>query len=98
MNAVTQFPSAFMRFDGETFDHGRDSVRLTSQLERVFDFMSDGQWHVLDELVMACGGTEASASARLRDLRKPRFGGHTVERKYLHDGIWAYRLLRTERC
>ncbi len=35
----------------------------------------------------------ASVSAQLRHMRKPRFGGHTVEREYVGDGLYNYRLI-----
>jgi len=54
--------------------------------------MSDGQWRTLGELSALTGDPEASISARLRDLRKPRFGGLTVERKYIRRGLFAYRV------
>jgi len=81
-------------FDGATIDHQRDHQRLTSQLQRVRERMSDGQWHNLRELVSLCGGTEASISSRVRDLRKMRFGGHTVERRNVGGGSWEYRLIQ----
>lgn len=84
-------------FDGETFDQERDGNRLASQLERVREFMSDGRWHTLLEIAHNSWGTEASASARLRDLRKPKFGSHRVEREYVQDGLWKYRLLPPDR-
>jgi len=39
------------------------------------------------------GDPESSVSAQLRHLRKPRFGAHTVEREYIQDGIYKYRLV-----
>ena len=42
----------------------------------------------------AVGSPEASVSARLRDLRKPAFGGHTVERQYVERGLFRYRVVR----
>lgn len=39
------------------------------------------------------GDPEASVSARLRDFRKLRFGGHTVERRYVEVGLFEYRVL-----
>jgi hypothetical protein len=39
---------------------------------------------------------ESSVSARLRDLRKPRFGGYQVERKYVFKGCFAYQLIVRE--
>lgn len=82
------------RRDGETFDQSRDGQRLAGLHARVAAFMSDGQWHTLAEIQAACGGTESSCSARLRDFRKARFGGHTVEREYVGDGLWQYRLTK----
>jgi hypothetical protein len=83
------------RFDGATFDPELDRPRLTRLLARVYAYMRDGEWRTLPEIAEACGGTEASVSARLRDLRKIRFGAYTVERCRLHPptrGIYAYRL------
>jgi hypothetical protein len=80
------------QFDGETFDPALDGKRLTSQLERVRELMKDGKWHSLAYISMDIGGSEASVSARLRDLRKVRFGGHTVERMRVKEGLWVYRL------
>lgn len=80
-------------FDGETFEAERDGKRLGSQLERVRDAMRDGQWWTLIDLAMECGGSEASVSARLRDLRKPKFGNHIIERQYVKDGLWQYRMV-----
>lgn len=68
-------------FDGETYEPELDFDRLTTLLERVYKRMSDGHWHTLAELATHCGGTEASVSARLRDLRKPRFGVHDVRNR-----------------
>lgn len=78
---------------GVTFDAERDEDRLNRQQRAVFAAMADGTWHTLDELARATGHPEASVSARLRDLRKPRHGGHTVEKTHLGHGLWAYRLV-----
>lgn len=81
------------RFDGETFSQARDGARLTAQLERVQKLMEDHQWRTLAQISAACeDAPEPSVSARLRDLRKPRFGGYTVERRYVADGVWEYRV------
>lgn len=77
-------------FDGETYDAERDSERLAGMLRRVQAVMADGHWHTLQELSWRTGGSEAACSARLRDLRKPKFGGHTVQRRYVHRGLWEY--------
>ncbi len=83
-------------FDGETYEPEFDRSRLTGQLMRVYSVVRDGRWHTLRELSEECGGSEASVSARLRDLRKVRFGEHTVERRRIGDaksGLFEYRLL-----
>src|SRR5262245_9192894 len=79
-------------FDGETYEHERDHARLHAQLSRVYRAMRGGTWHTLSDLETLTGDPQASVSARLRDLRKEKFGGHHVERRYLHDGLWEYRL------
>jgi hypothetical protein len=83
-------------FDGETFDRKRDGARLAAQLGRVRVALEDGEWHTLAELSVRTDAPEASVSARLRDLRKPRFGARTVERRYVGDGEWEYRMLPKE--
>ena len=82
-----------MLFDGETFAPERDGVRLTRQSKDVWRPMQDGAWRTLGEISAGTGHPEASVSARLRDFRKRRFGSHTVERKYLGSGLYAYRLV-----
>ena len=81
------------RFGGATFDAGRDGDRLRKQLAAVRTLMADGAWRTLAEIAAAVDAPEASVSARLRDLRKPQFGGATVEREYLTDGLWRYRMV-----
>ena len=81
-----------LRFDGSDYDHKRDGIRLTGQLERVFDVMKNGQWITLRELADRSRCPEASASAQLRNLRKERFGGFEIEKKYDHMGVFFYRL------
>jgi len=58
--------------------------------------MADGRWHTLREISGQTGDPEASISARLRDLRKRKFGGHSVLRQRLAGGKWRYRMVRTE--
>ena len=84
-----------MNFDGETFEQSRDGERLQAQLDRVHAYIRDGQWHTLKQIALACRSPESSVSARLRDLRKDKFGGHVIERRYVVRGLFEYRL-RTE--
>lgn len=87
-------------FDGETFCPERDEQRLTSLMERVYTFMADGEWRTLSEISRACRGSEASVSARLRDLRKEKFAdkypNHGVERARVSVGLYNYRVLMNE--
>ena len=79
-------------FDGATYSDQRDGSRLRAQHQRVFDCMKDGVWRSLHTIAALTGDPEASISARLRDLRKDKFGGHFVDRRYVVDGLWEYRL------
>lgn len=85
-----------LRFDGKTYEHERDTNRLSKQLYAVLDLMKDGRWRTLPQIASHTNSPEASISARLRDLRKPRFGGHTVEREYVSRGTFQYRLILNE--
>lgn len=80
-------------FDGKTYEPKRDFDRLTGQLQKVRAFMSDGQWHTLEQIQSICGGTEAAISARLRDLRKEKYGSHNVERRHVNRGLFEYRVV-----
>lgn len=88
-----------MNFDGATYSPSLDLSRLESQLERVRELMLDSKWRTLDEIHRIVGGSEAGISARLRDLRKPRFGSYQVNRRRRGDataGLFEYRLLKPE--
>lgn len=79
-------------FDGKTYEPPKDQIRLNRQLSVIFNFVKDGLWWTLAEIAANTGEPEASISARLRDLRKPRFGSHTVERRRRTIGQFEYRL------
>ena len=79
--------------DGETFSSGRDLARLNDQARDVYEVMKDGEWRSLSAIAAHTGHPEASISARLRDLRKPKFGSFTVERRYIEKGLYHYRVL-----
>lgn len=80
--------------DGDTFDSGEDESRLNIQMNRTWGVLSDYQWHTPAELEQRVGDSWASVSARVRDLRKPRFGGHRIESRRVPGGkgLWEYRL------
>jgi len=71
----------------------QDYIRLSNQLGRVYDLMKDGAWYTIDEVNKYAGGTPSCTSAHMRSLRKAKYGNHTVERKYLGDGLYKYRLI-----
>ena len=83
-----------IRFDGETYVAARDRERLAAQIDRVRTLMLDGKWRSLDEIAASTKDPTASVSARLRDLRKERFGGNTVNRQYVTRGLFQYQVLR----
>lgn len=82
-------------FNGPEYQTPADHKRLTGQIARVFEAVSDGGWRTLDELATITGDPHASVSAQLRHLRKERFGGHTIERRARGNrdkGLFEYRL------
>ena len=79
-------------FDGRTYVHERDGGRLASQHKRVLSALEAGGWWTLRELSLATGAPEASVSARIRDLKKARFGSHKIESQYVRRGLWQYRM------
>jgi hypothetical protein len=81
-------------FGGRTYDEALDGSRLTHQLGQVRLLMADEQWRTLEEISEAVQAPQASVSARLRDLRKPKFGGFAVQSRRVADGgLWTYRVM-----
>lgn len=82
------------RFDGPDLTPD-DEIRLNRQQLEVLHAMRDGQWRTLGQIAGMTHAPEASVSARLRDLRKPRFGGWCVERRRVSDahGLYQYRVV-----
>ncbi len=86
------------RFDGKTYSGKLDRARLSRQLDQVRALMLDSEWRTLAEIADVLGFPEASISARLRDLRKRRFGGYRVERhrRTGKGGTWEYAVSPTD--
>ncbi len=89
-------------FDGVTYEAKFDSSRLRGEMARVYAIIKDHQWYTLHEIAFGIfhrfdkDDSEPGISARLRDLRKPKFGSHTVNRRRRGEasrGIWEYQLL-----
>lgn len=64
-----------------------------TQLQRVERVMRDGGYRSLTEIATRTGDSPQSISARLRDLRKPQYGGFSVNRVPHRDGHYLYRVL-----
>jgi hypothetical protein len=80
-------------FDGPALERDLDDPRLTTQLALVYRALRGGGWWTLAELAYYSGGSEAGVSARLRDLRKKKWGGHTVVRRRRQGGLHEYRMV-----
>lgn len=80
-------------FDGQTYDPKADHQRLFAQLLRVKAVLADGEWHSLDAVAARARCPQQSASARMRDLRKTKFGAHIIEKRCIGRGLWLYRMV-----
>lgn len=82
-------------FNGPSYDPKFDQARLTGQIRRIYNVMLDEQWWTLAEIAQTTNDPQASISAQLRHLRKPRFGGHTINKRRRGapgKGWWEYQL------
>lgn len=86
-----ELPLTYRKFGGVKTQATHD--RLNSLWYRVKEFMKDGQWRTLQKISRETGGSEASCSARLRDMRKQGFGSHTVNKRELEPGLFIYQLV-----
>lgn len=82
--------------DGATYVHKRDAERLDKQHNRVLAALREDRWWTLSELAERTGDPEASISARLRDLRKERFGSHEIARRFVRRRLHEYRLVKRD--
>jgi hypothetical protein len=87
-------------FDGPVYEPKHDQARLTGQIQRIYQAVLAAsyldQWLTLGELAERTGDPEASISAQLRHLRKPRFGSHVVDKRRRgaeSSGLWEYRMI-----
>lgn len=86
-------------FGGDTYVAELDRERLRGQWLDVWRVMAAPKmdnWFTLSELRALTGHPESSISARIRDFRKPQFGGHFVYRRRrgtAERGLFEYRLV-----
>ena len=88
-----EMPDFDADFNGDDYQSERDKERLRGQILRVYTAIKDGRWRTLRQLAETTGDPEASVSAQLRHLRKPRFGGHEIVKRYIKNGLYEYRLI-----
>jgi len=84
-----------IKFDGSDYDHKHDYIRLSGQMQRVFDAIKNGNWYTLDEIHSITKDPHASISAQLRNLRKEKFGSHVIEKRpkgNRSNGLWEYSM------
>lgn len=86
---------------GPAYDKKRDVARTSAQMERIRKYMlASKDWQTLDQisagLVMLYEAhfPAASVSAQLRHLKRPEHGGYILDKRYIGNGLWAYKLSR----
>lgn len=83
-------------FSGSNYDPRYDEIRLKGQISRIYECMKDGTFRTLGEIEKITGDNQASISAQLRNLRKPAFGKHTINKQprgERENGLWEYQLI-----
>lgn len=87
-----------VRFDSGVTLTPEDHVRLGAQIARVKAVLETGRWYTVPDLQDAIWehfrvrDPENSLQAQIRNLRKPKHGGHTIERKR-EGNCWYFRLM-----
>jgi hypothetical protein len=88
-------------FDGPTYDADLDKHRFSTQLATVLKILllGVGDWHTPMEVRERAGlkAETAAISARIRDLRKTKFGDYVIacrRRVPRKSGIYEYRLVQ----
>lgn len=85
-----------MRYPSPDYLTDQDVKRLDLQHKSIRDLMLDGQWRTFREIAEELNPhwSEASISAQLRHLRKPKFGGYQVNRrKRTNSGLNEYQVV-----
>lgn len=83
------------QFSGQSYQHELDFIRLSTLQAAVNNLMRDGEFRTLGEIQQKIGrGSEASISARLRDLRKPPYSLVVEKRRRGNPllGLFEYRV------
>jgi len=83
----------FPHFNGPDYEPENDKPRLRKQHVVIRELMLGSKWLTLSEIARKTGYPEASISAQLRHLRKPRFGSYLVPKRRRGDrknGLFEY--------
>lgn len=94
---AVQTPKKSTHFDGSDIIVEFDHERLSKQLKCIYDLMIDEEWRTLRHIEWKTGYPQASISAQLRHLRKPKMGSHTVNKRRKGEaksGLFEYQLLK----
>jgi hypothetical protein len=69
--------------------------KLSSKMEAVLEYMQDNQWHTIKQIseAVSYGPAESGLTAGIRALRKPEFGSHNIEKRYIGESLYEYRLV-----
>lgn len=62
-------------------------------IQAVQNIMGDGQWHTIKEVDKRAKCPENTASATMRLLRRPQYGGNKMEKRYRYDRF-EYRIAK----
>ena len=84
------------QFSGSNYNPALDKARLTGQIRRIFNAMEDTRWRTLSEIEAITNDGQSSISAQLRNLRKPEFGMHTINKRRRGNrkqGLFEYQLI-----
>ena len=91
-------PPTAIAFDGATYVAERDAERLLAASRRVHALILErpSQWYSppeIEAVLNAEGMLIQDVTARIRDLRKPKWGRHAVTSRVRagHSGTWEYR-------
>lgn len=77
-----------------------EKIRTDRQVDAVRSILCGGLWWTFGDLQKELWhfydihASEAGISARIRDLRKPEFGGHTIDRRKCEGHLYEYRMVR----
>jgi len=88
-----------LRFEGPLEDDElARHLRLGCALKAVRDLMLDHERRTLKQISTVLNGMgivcpEASVSAHLRHLRKPKHGNYVIEKEHVGNGLYAYWLV-----